>query len=176
MDAIAAWHEEHSYFKRLLHLLQEEADMLHAGARPNYELMLDILSYLREYGDRMHHPREDEAFKRLAQRNPQMRKIVWRLHQEHRVIAQAGEELARLLDEAVGDTMLPRSQIEVAAATYIVYYGNHIAREEEEILPAAAHDLTEEDWVATRAEGLASSDPLRGRFRAMRRRIALEAV
>lgn len=176
MDAVAAWHEEHSYFKRLLHLLQEEADMLHAGGRPNYELMLDILSYLREYGDAMHHPREDEAFRCLAQRNPQMRRIVWRLHQEHRVIAQAGEELARLLEEAVSDTMLPVSQIEVAAATYIVYYGNHIAREEEEILPAAARDLVEADWVAARAAGLGAADPMKVRFRALRRRIALEAA
>jgi hemerythrin-like domain-containing protein len=176
MDAVAAWHEEHSYFGRLLHLLQEEVDMLHAGARPNYELMLDILAYLREYGDRMHHPREDEAFRRLAQRNPRLRKIVWRLHQEHRIIAQAGEALATLLEDAVNDAMLSRQQIEVAAATYIVYYGTHIAREEEDVLPAAVRDLTDEDWAAARSEGLAAGDPLRGRFRAMRRRIALEAV
>jgi hypothetical protein len=76
----------------------------------------------------------------------------------------------------VSDTMLPRSQIEVAAATYIVYYSNHIAREEEEILPAAAHDLLEADWSAARAAGLTAADPMKVRFRALRRRIALEAA
>ena len=43
-------------------LLRRELDAFHSGERPNYELMLDIISYLREYSDEMHHPREDVAF------------------------------------------------------------------------------------------------------------------
>ena len=92
LNPIAAWHEEHVYFNQLLHLLQREVDVFHAGTRPNYELMFDIVSYLREYSDRFHHPREDEAFARLAKRCPDMELQLARLAQEHRVIAQAGAE------------------------------------------------------------------------------------
>lgn len=180
MNPVAAWHEEHDYFKRLLQLLQEEADTLHEGGSPNYELMLDILSYLREYGDAVHHPREDEVCRRLVQRDPGQRAKVARLHQEHRVIAEAGETLRTLLEEAVADAMVSRSQIETAAATYIVYYGNHIDREEKEVLPAAGKALTEADWMAAKAAAVAAPDPMKGnggdRFRALRRRIAAEAA
>lgn len=176
MDAVASWREQHSYFNRLLHLLHEEADILHAGGRPNYELMLDIIAYLREYGDGMHHPREDEAFRRLSEHNPRMRKIVWRLHQEHRVIAQAGEALSSLLEQAMDDAMLTREQIEAAAATYVVYYAHHIAREDEEVLPVALRDFTEADWKAVIAAGAPSGNPEHVRFKALRRRIALEAA
>src|SRR6185503_8101609 len=59
---VALWHTEHVYFRRLLGLLQVELDAFHRGERPNYELMLDIVAYLREYSDAFHHPCEDVAF------------------------------------------------------------------------------------------------------------------
>lgn len=68
INPIAAWHDEHVYFGRLLKLLGKELDVFHGGERPNYELMLDIVGYLRDYGDQYHHPREDEAYARLARR------------------------------------------------------------------------------------------------------------
>lgn len=180
VDPVKAWHTEHEYFRRLLALLQEQVDVLHAEGTPQYELMLDIIEYLREYSDRYHHPREDEVFRRLAQRNPARRADVARLHQEHRVLGRAGENLRVLLQQAVADAMVSRAEIEVAAATYLVYYGNHIAREEEEILGAAGRELTQEDWAAAKAAAPAGKDPLFGdepgeRFRDLRLRIAREA-
>ena len=53
---IAAWHLEHECFRRLLHRLQREVDRFHGAERPNYELMYDIVSYLRDYCDLFHHP------------------------------------------------------------------------------------------------------------------------
>jgi hemerythrin-like domain-containing protein len=50
-DPIAAWHAEHVYFNRLLELLRKQVDVFHTGRRPNYALMLDIISYLRDYSD-----------------------------------------------------------------------------------------------------------------------------
>jgi hemerythrin-like domain-containing protein len=178
--AVAAWHEEHQYFNRLLHLLQEQVDVLYTGESPNYELMLDVMDYLRDYGDQVHHPREDEAFRRLGLRNPERRKTLQRLHQEHRVIAKAGQNLRELLQQAVNDAVVSRAEIEVAAATYLVYWGNHIATEEEEILPAAARELTDLDWAAARDAAPGAKDPLFGpdpqeRFKSLRRRIAMEA-
>ena len=68
LDPVKAWHEEHMYFNRLLRMLRKELDVFHSGDTPNYQLMLDIIAYLREYADQYHHPREDEAFRRLHQK------------------------------------------------------------------------------------------------------------
>jgi hemerythrin-like domain-containing protein len=180
VNPIAAWHEEHVYFNQLLHLLQREVDVFHTAGRPNYELMFDIVSYLREYSDRFHHPREDEAFARLARRCPDMALPLARLAQEHRVIAQSGETLLRQIDEILGGSFVERGDIETAAATYLVYYTNHIAREEEDVLTLAAQHLSAEDWAAVKAAAPAGKDPLFGketeeRYRELRRQIALEA-
>ena len=179
-DPIAAWHAEHVYFKRLLDLLHKQVDVFPTGQRPNYELMLDILHYLRHYTDQFHHPREDVAFARLARHCPDMKLTLDRLTQEHRVIARAGTTLLKYLEEATAEAVIPLAEIEVAAATYLVYYGNHIAREEEDVLSRAAQVLTADDWEAVRAAVPVGHDPLFGdhpeeRYREVRRQIALEA-
>ncbi len=156
MNPVAAWHDEHAYFLELLGQLQRELDVFHGAERPNYELMLEVIRRLRELGDRQHHPREEAAFERLAARDPDMRLRLNRLRQEHRVIAQAGEVLAEQLDAILNGAVVPRARVETAAATYLVYYGNHIAKEEEDVLPRAAAALTPEDWRAVAAAGPAS--------------------
>jgi hemerythrin-like domain-containing protein len=140
--------------------------------------MLDIISYLSEYGDQYHHPREDDAFRRLLRHCPDRELPIARLHQEHRVIAHAGETLRELPEAAADDAMIRRAEIEVAAATYLVYYGNHIAREEEDILPRAARHLSVQDWQAVKdaapaAGGVLSGPQAQERFRELRRRISI---
>ena len=179
-DTVAHWHSEHMYFKRLLARLQKEIDVFATGERPNYELMLDIIAYLREFSDRVHHPREDVAFACLARRFPEMQLPLARLQQEHRVIARAGETLLQHLTSILDGSVVPREEVEMAAATYLVYYGNHIAREEEDVLTRAAAGLRSEDWEAVRNAVPHAEDPLFGpkpeeRFRQLRRQIALEA-
>ena len=179
-DPIRAWHEEHAYFKRLLRLLQQEVDVFASGDMPNYQLMLDIIAYLREWAGHYHHPREDEAFRRVLRKRPDRELAIARLLQEHRVIARAGEDLEKMLEEVEAGAIIARAQVEVAAATFLVYYGNHIGKEEEDILPLAAAVLTEADWAAVKAVPQSAPHPDLGapsleRFRDLRRRIELEA-
>ena len=179
-QAVDAWHVEHAYFTRLLGLLQHEVDLFEAGQRPNYELMVDVVTYLRDYADRFHHPREDVAFAHLARHRPELRTTLAALRQEHRVIVNAGEKLLAELTMVQDDSVVPRAEVEAAAATYLVYYRAHIAREEREVLPHAAEALTPRDWAAVEAAVPVATDPLRapgagGRFATLRRQIALEA-
>lgn len=180
IDPIETWHNEHAHFSRLLKILDGQVITFYEGLHPNYDLMRDIVYYLRNFADRFHHPREDVAFARLAKRDPEMRLPVNRLLQEHRVIAVAGEGLLRCLDDIVAETMVERSRLEAAAAAYLVYYRHHLATEEDEILPRAAQLLTKSDWQAVAAAVPRGADPVFGeeseaRYRELRRYIALEA-
>ena len=151
MSALSGWHADHDNFRGMLDELRGELDVFHRGARPDYEHMCRIVTSLREYGDEVHHPREDVAFARLALRCPDMQLPLARLQQEHRVIAQAGQKLLEQIEAILGGALVPRAELEAALATYLVYYGNHIAKEEEDVLSRAAQHLTAEDWAAVRA-------------------------
>lgn len=180
-DPLAEWHDEHVKFTQLLDLLEKQVAAFHRGEHPNYELMGDIVFYLRSFGDRVHHPREDVAFTRLLAHEPGLELVVNRLLQEHRVILTAGEELADRLSQAEGDVMAPRTGLEAAASTYLVYYRNHLNTEERDIIPRASKFLTQEDWAAVMAAVPAVPDPLFGkdveaRFRELRSQIDREAT
>ena len=179
-EPLAGWHAEHVNFVRLLDLLETQVAAFHKGERPNYDVMGDIVFYLRSFGDRFHHPREDVAFTRLVEREPSMELVINRLLQEHRVIAIAGEELSNRLKEVAGDAVTPRADLEAAAATYLVYYRHHIATEEREVMPRAAQVLTQDDWATVAATVPVGPDPLFGDklvegFRELRRQITIEA-
>ena len=180
-DSIALWQAEHTHFARLLDLLEQQVVAFHADDRPNYELMLDVVSYLRYFPDRYHHAREDVAFARLAKRDPELKPLIDRLLQEHRVIAASGSELLKYLEQVVEDVMIERAKVEAAAATYLVYYRRHLALEDRDIVPRAEQLLTPQDWEAVMAAIPAGPDPLFGenfepRYRELRRQIALAAT
>jgi len=179
-EAIAHWHFEHTNFSRLLDALQGELDAFHEGKQPNYDLMVDIVTYLRHFPDLHHHPREDAAFARLAEREPGMELALERLRQEHRVIAAAGEELLKTLNEVTSGALIARAVVESIAAMYLVYYRHHIAEEEKEVLPRAAKLLSGADWNAVQGAVPAGRDPLFGDkgesgYRELRRHIAQES-
>jgi hemerythrin-like domain-containing protein len=177
---VSHWHAEHVNFSRLLDVLEKQLDEFHEGGTPNYELMVDVVTYLRHFPDLHHHPREDAAFALLAKHDAAMQIPLERLKQEHRVIAAAGEDLLRTLNEVTSDAVIARSAVEAIAAMYVGYYRHHLLKEEKEILPRAAELLTAKDWQAVAAAVPAGLDPLFGEkgdagYRVLRHHIALEA-
>ena len=179
-DSIALWQAEHRHFARLLDLLERQVVAFHADDGPNYQLMLDVVSYLRYFPDRYHHAREDVAFARLVKRDAELKPLIERLLQEHRVIAAAGTELLKYLEQVVDDVVIERAKVEAAAATYLVYYRRHLALEDRDIVPRAEQLLSSQDWEAVVAAIPPGPDPLFGedfepRYRELRRQIALAA-
>lgn len=179
-EPIALWQAEHRHFSKLLDLLERQVVAFHDDNQPNFELMLDLVSYLRFFPDRYHHAREDVAFARLVELDPALKPVIDRLLQEHRVIAAAGSELLSYLEQVVDDVVVERARVEAAAATYLVYYRRHLALEDRDIVPRAEQLLTPQDWEAVVAAVPHRPDPLFGedsdaRYRELRRQIVLES-
>ena len=179
-NPVLYWHAEHVNFGRLLDILEGQLAEFHDAGKPNYDLMRDIVSYLRHFPDQHHHPREDVAFALLAKRDPAMKIPLARLQQEHRVIASAGEDLLKALDEVESGSLVERAAVEAIAAMYLVYYRHHIATEEREVLPHAKKLLGTEDWAAVALARPAARDPLFGDesdagYRELRRHILMES-
>ena len=180
ISPMASWHADHANYARLLDSLERESRSLAAGERPNYALMLDILTYLRHYPDRHHHPREDEVFARVSSRLPGAAAQVSNLAHQHRALAEAGQSLLEQIDQAANDGVVSRAGLINAAGRYIAAYREHIAAEEDSIMPRAAAALSPEDWNEVAHAGAPSRDPLFGdapdeRYRELRRTIAHES-
>lgn len=161
-DSISMWRAEHANFARALDLLEEQLIAFRGGGEPDYALMLNTVSYLQDYPDRVHHRHEDAVFARLLARDPMLHLPINRLLQEHRVIAVAGEELRARLNEIVAGAVVLRAGVEAAAATFLAYYRHHLATEESSIVPRAERLLEPADWRALAAAVPLQPDPLFG--------------
>ena len=162
-NQVRKWKAEHVDFVRLLGILNSQIRLFHDEAEPNYELMLDIVYYLTRFPDRFHHPKEDIAFGKLAQRDLSSQPRVRELLGEHMVIASAGRRLVEQLNSILAGAILEREAVEVNAATYVAYYRQHMAREEVELFPRVESFLSDADWNAVSDAIPVRADPLFGR-------------
>jgi hemerythrin-like domain-containing protein len=177
---IGIWKAEHVDFLRLLGILQSQIGSFRDKGELNYELMLDIVYYLTQFPDRFHHPREDIAFGKLAERDRSAQARVRELLGEHQVIASAGKRLVEHLDAILGGAILERETVEVDAATYIAYYRQHMMREETDLFARLDQVLGDEDWKAVADAITPEADPLFGgeieqRYQQLHRQILLAA-
>jgi hemerythrin-like domain-containing protein len=179
-DPVALWHAEHVNFASLLDILEIELDRFHRGQAPDYELMLDIMFYMTHYPDVLHHPREDLAFAKIAERSAEARSIVGELADQHAMLKREGNTLVIALDDIVNGAITTRDHVEAPGRGYIAAFRRHMDIEETKIMPLAATLLNPEDWTAIEIALRQLEDPVFGatrdeRYAALRRRIARES-
>jgi len=133
------------------------------NATPGFVIFRSMLYYIREYPERVHHPKEERyLFTRIRARTNEIAKVLDDLSHQH----AEGEVMVQDLEHA-----LTRYELAGAAAfqdfrslveQYASFCANHRRIEEEIVLPVALRVLTDEDWVEIDAEFGANRDPFEG--------------
>src|SRR3974390_79247 len=82
--------QEHSNMESLLCILERELNVFGCGDRPDYEVILAVIDYFRDYPDACHHPKENLIVEKLKARDPVASASIGDLEAEHR------EEASRL--------------------------------------------------------------------------------
>lgn len=161
--AIVTLQDEHRYINLLLGTLEEQLQASHLPAREDYFLMQDIVRYLHEYPDEVHHPTEDLLFDRLVRRRPDSRKDVARLRRDHKKLSENTAEILQSLNDAA-DARKPKAAEAVRSALtqYIRRLRRHMKFEEAELFPNAVQCLSNKDWQTIESHLDASPDPLFG--------------
>jgi hemerythrin-like domain-containing protein len=147
--AIQTIMREHQRLSVAINGMTRFIDTLETSAHaPGPMVLRAILYYIREYPEKVHHPKEDKyLFTRLRLRTNELNDVIDELEAQH----VQGEARVRNLERALtqyevaGDSEVPalRKMIE----EYAGFYGNHRRLEEEVILPAALRYLTIADWI-----------------------------
>jgi len=161
-DVIAAIDRDHANVLKLLELLESEILAIEVGKTPDYPLLQDVMRYMTQYPDRIHHPKEDLIFVQLLKREPGACADVDNLLEEHVSIRLAGQEFDRLLRTPVANSVEVREQLGTAGFAYIRAQREHMLKEERKLFPLAKVVLTKEDWQVIDDEFNAIEDPLFG--------------
>jgi hemerythrin-like domain-containing protein len=62
--------QEHRNIESLLGVLERELNVFDRGERPDYEVVLAVIDYFKDYPDSCHHPKEDMILEKLRARDP----------------------------------------------------------------------------------------------------------
>ncbi len=161
--AIVTLQDEHRYVNLLLGTLEEQLETSGLFARGEYFLMQDIVRYLHEYPDVVHHPTEDLLFDQLVHRNPDCEKDVARLRRDHEKLSANTAAILKLLDGAAEQrTPEAAEAVRVALEKYIGRLRRHMRFEESQMFPAAVQCLAHRDWQTIESRLNAVQDPLFG--------------
>lgn len=155
--------DEHRYMNLLVETLDEHLESMNEPAMGDYFLMQDIVRYMHDYSDKVHHPTEDLMFDKLVRRNPAREKDVARLRREHGFLDNNTSELMDLLEVAAErQTAADAKAVRDAVGAYIHRLRQHMQFEESELFPSATRCLASKDWHDIEARLEAAEDPLFG--------------
>ena len=155
--------QEHVNMAKLLTLLERQVAIFESGARPDYDIMLGVVEYLRDWSDRWHHPKEDLVLDKLRQRDAAAADEVGELEKSHEALAELTEHFLEVIREVLREEELPRERVSGLAAEFIRSQRRHMEGEERVFLPAAERALTSEDWADIAMRMSNPEDPLFGR-------------
>jgi hemerythrin-like domain-containing protein len=160
METLVRLRREHDVMVRLADVLANEATLFGSGDRGDLGLMRDVLRYLTEDPDRCHHPLEDLALWRLADRGFLGRTHAEGLDFEHRALRYHGATLVQMLNAAFADVALSRETIANAAAQYASSLRAHLESEERVLFPLMRAHLSPHDWeqIALASTALIGAD------------------
>lgn len=157
-NRLAHLHQDHVNLAQLVPVLRAGLSKLQSGERADLELLEEIMIYVTQYPDRIHHPTEDIIFTRLLDKAPELRNELTGIMEEHDDLVRAGRKFLSLLRAAEEDAPVPRPQIVADGERYVDMLVEHMNTEESQLFPAAARTLHSEDWDWVESQALALED------------------
>lgn len=155
-------HQDHINVAILLDLIDQQVAAVARGEDPDYDRLVDIMRYMTEYPDIVHHPREDLVFEKLIARDRAARSIIEGLTEQHRELARTGNAALEALLRGGSSTPMPREEIAAMLAEYSGLLREHMNKEEGQVFPLARLVLTDADIAEIDATPIARADPMFG--------------
>jgi hemerythrin-like domain-containing protein len=147
IEIIEVLQQEHCNIEKLLRVLEQELNVFNHGGHPNYEIILSVIDYFRDYPDSCHHPKEDIIIEKFKARDPVAAESIGNLAAEHRDGAKRLRRVAEAVESVLNDQDLLRQTVDDVIRNFIDHERRHIAMEERVVFPAVVNALRPEDWA-----------------------------
>ena len=147
IEIIEILRQEHRNIDKLLGVLEQELNVFDRGGHPDYEVVLAVVDYFRDYPDSCHHPKEDLIVEKFKARDPAAAAGIGDLQAEHREGAKRLRQVAQAVERVLSDQDLLRETVDGVIRDFIRHERQHMAMEERVVFPAVLGALQAEDWA-----------------------------
>ncbi len=168
--------QEHRHIAGLLNLLEQRVANTRKLSTGDLYLLADIIGYLHDFPDQVHHPTENQLFERLQKRRPDLAPELAGLRREHEQLAAETLQLLDALEQAIaaGGSPSLRTHIKPRIKHFVASQRAHMEREARNAFAAAITGLAETDWRALERRTELHEDPLFGAGVQPRQRLLFE--
>lgn len=153
---------DHRNMALLLDLLDAEIDRLADSEEPDYDLVRDIMLYVTEYPDVIHHPKEDIVYRHLKSLRPEIRTDLERVEKDHQYLEESGLKLKSDMEAISNGVKLDREELIEKFHHYMEQLREHMYWEETELFSLADELQLYGDWSEVVLNNNEISDPLFG--------------
>jgi len=167
---------DHRRLEQLLLLLERLLDEFRDGLEPDYELICELMEYMIDYQDQVHHPSEDLIFERVLVQEGAGHAVLQQLMKQHHSLAQMNRRFKELLEGIVHEEVVRRDDVERQGRALVAQLREHMRLEDEQAFPLARACLSETAWSELLAAAPKAQDPVFGqddpeRFRMIYRQL-----
>lgn len=167
---------DHRRLEQLLRVLERLLDEFRDGLEPDYELICELMEYMIDYQDQVHHPSEDLIFERVLAQEGHGHAVLQQLMQQHHSLAQMNRRFKEAMEGIVHEEVLRRDDVERQGRALVAQLREHMRLEDEQAFPLARTCLAEAAWNELLAAAPKVEDPVFGqedpeRFRMIYRQL-----
>lgn len=153
---------DHRNMVQLLDLLDAETVRLADADEPDYDLVYDIMTYMSEYPDAVHHPKEDMIYRHLRTNHDDIEESLRHIETDHKALGMASHEIRRDIDAIAADGVVSREALAASLRKYSEDLRKHMYWEEKDLFELADTLDDDESWAELLKSYDEASDPLFG--------------
>jgi hemerythrin-like domain-containing protein len=153
---------DHRNMVMLLDLLGAEINRLATSGEPDYDLVRDIMLYVTEYPDVVHHPKEDIVYRHLKSLRPEIHTDLERVETDHQFIKESGLKLRNGIEAISIGANLSRDGLIKKLYNYMDQHREHMYWEEINLFSLADELQHYGDWSEVVLKNNEINDPLFG--------------
>jgi hemerythrin-like domain-containing protein len=151
---------DHTRLAQLLDLLGRQLDLFHGGVEPELDLLIDVLDYMENYADCVHHKSEDKLFDLYLSEHSEGRALIEDVKGQHKTLVGMTRSFRHALEGVVQGAVQRREAVEGLGRDYLALQRRHLETEEAEVFPLVEQALTDTQLDALEPELPDRSDPL----------------
>ncbi|MCJ2375882.1 hemerythrin domain-containing protein [Vibrio sp. ZSDZ34] len=148
---------EHGYMVRLLAILAHKLRQLKDEKPINYSLVEEIVDYLANHSEKVHHPKEDIIYHHFLKRFGDQETIS-DLEHEHQTLSVKTHEFLDIVQMILQDAVVPQDIFISKLEAFIHDQRHHLELEERSILPLIEKRFLIADWQAVENKWSQSED------------------
>ncbi|MFV8460262.1 hemerythrin domain-containing protein [Vibrio campbellii] len=148
---------EHGYMARLLAILNNKLELLKQEREINYSLIAEVVHYLMNHSDKVHHPKEDVIYRYYLKQYGSDQAIE-DLELEHQLLSEKTADFLGVVDMILQDAVVPQQVFIDQLESFVKAQRKHMEYEEKQVLPMIVAAFTVKDWQKVESQWLQPED------------------